>query len=497
MYVPMVVRGQVTGLLEVQSYRVNAYGAEDTALLGPVANQIGLAIENARLYQAEQERRHIAETLRQASTVLNSTLELDEVLGLMLQQLRQVIPYDSGSVQQLQGKRLEIVACQGFAKPDMVVGLVFPLDPKFPNYRVVTSKAVLAVEDIAQDYPHFKDEADTYESGRIGSWLGAPLMVKDEIIGMIAVDRAEVHPYTDEEGQLAMAFANQAAAAMENARLYEQARQEIAKRKRAEEALKEYSERLEEMVDERTIELRDAQEKLVRQERLAVLGQLAGGVAHELRNPLGAISNAAYFLNMVIEAPDPEVKEMLEIMEKEVRTSERIISSLLDFARPKPPIRRIVDVNEVVRETLSRTAVPDNVEVVSQLEEPLPTILADPDQLVQVFGNLMLNAIQAMTLPTTAGTPEGGRLVLKSQGRGDPAGRPQWVTVSITDTGAGIPKENLEKIFEPLFTTKAKGIGLGLALVKTLAEANGGSIEVQSEVGKGSIFTVKLPAREA
>ena len=323
-------------------------------------------------------------------------------------------------------------------------------------------------------------------------------MVKDEVIGMIAVDRAEVHPYTDEEGQLAMAFANQAAVAMENARLYDQARQEIAERKRAEEALKEYSERLEEMVDERTQELRDAQEKLMRQERLAVLGQLAGGVAHELRNPLGAISNAAYFLNMVTEEPEPEVKEMLEIMEKEVRTSERIISSLLDFAHPKPPIRRIVDVNEVVRETLSRAAVPDNIEVVRQLEEPLPVLLADPDQLVQVFGNIILNAVQAMTLPSAVGTPDGGRLVVRSgvSGRSDPAGRPEWVVVSFTDTGVGIPEENLDKIFEPLFSTKAKGIGFGLALVKTLVEANGGSIEVQSEVGKGSTFTVKLPARE-
>ncbi len=296
---------------------------------------------------------------------------------------------------------------------------------------------------------------------------------------------------------------------------YEGSLEDITERKRAEEALREYSERLEEMVEERTQELRDVQEKLVRSERLAVLGQLAGGVAHELRQPLAAISNAAYFLNMVIEAPEPEVKEMLEIMEKEVKTSERIISSLLDFARPKPPIRRIVDVNEVVRETLSRAAVPDNVEVVRQLEEPLPTVLADPDQLAQVFGNLILNGVQAMTLPSAVGIPNGGRLVVKTSagarlssaeasvkptavsGRGDPAGRPEWVAVSFTDMGMGIPEENLEKIFEPLFTTKAKGVGLGLPLAKTLVEGHGGSIEVESEVGKGSIFTVKLPAREA
>jgi len=296
---------------------------------------------------------------------------------------------------------------------------------------------------------------------------------------------------------------------------YEGSLEDITARKRAEEALREYSQRLEEMVEQRTQELRDVQEKLMRQERLAVLGQLAGAMAEELRQPLGTISNAAYFLNMVIEAPEPEVKEMLEIMEKEVKTSERIISSLLDFARPQPPIRRIVDVNEVVRETLSCAAVPDNVEVVSQLEEPLPTVLADPDQLAQVFGNLILNGVQAMTLPTAVGTPEGGRLVVKTSagarlssaeasvkptgvsGRGDPPGRPEWVAVSFTDTGMGISEENMGKLFEPLFTTKPKGSGLGLPLAKTLVEGHGGSIEVESEVGKGSSFTVKLPAREA
>ena len=255
---------------------------------------------------------------------------------------------------------------------------------------------------------------------------------------------------------------------------------DITERKRAEEELKEYSERLEEMVEERTQELREAQEELLRKEKLAVLGQLAGGVGHELRNPLGAIKNAAYFLNMVLEEPDPEVKETLEILDKEVGTSERIISSLLDFARPKPPIRRKVDVNDVVQDALSRTTVPENVEVVSQLDEALPTILADPDQLAQVFGNLILNGAQAM--------PEGGQLVVKSEVLSR-----EWVAVSITDSGVGIPEENLEKIFEPLFTTKAKGIGLGLALVKTLVEGHGGRIEVRSEVGKGSTFTVRLP----
>ena len=254
----------------------------------------------------------------------------------------------------------------------------------------------------------------------------------------------------------------------------------ITDRKRAEEALKAYSERLEEMVEMRTKELREAQDQLVRQEKLAVLGQLADSVGHDLRNPLASIKNAAYFLNMAIEDPEPQVNEALSIIEKEVETSKRIISSLIDFAHPKPPTLDNVDINEVVQEALSRVSVPENVEVVSELIETLPTILADPNQLGQVFRNLILNAVQAMR--------EGGRFVVKSE-----VLAPEWVTVSFIDTGEGIRNENIEKVFEPLFTTKAKCIGLGLALSKMLVEAHGGTIDVQSELGKGSTLAVRLP----
>jgi diguanylate cyclase (GGDEF)-like protein/PAS domain S-box-containing protein len=224
---PIVVHGEVIGFLNVDSSTPDFFTPAHAEALRAFADHAAAAIENARLYQAEQERRHIAETLRQASTVLSSTLELNEVLELILQQLRQVIPYDSASIQQLQDGLMEIVTCQGFEESDKVVGLVFPLDPKFPNYRVITTKAPLAIEDVVEDYPHFKNEADAYDSGRIRSWLGVPLMVKDRVIGMIAVDRVEVRPYTAEEAQLAMTFANQAAVAMENASLYERAERSL------------------------------------------------------------------------------------------------------------------------------------------------------------------------------------------------------------------------------------------------------------------------------
>jgi PAS domain S-box-containing protein len=285
---------------------------------------------------------------------------------------------------------------------------------------------------------------------------------------------------------------------------------DITERVRAEEALREHSERLEEMVEERTRELREAQERLLRREKLAALGQLAGGVAHELRTPLGAIKNAAYYLNLTLsegtlgEAPDPGVKEALEILDKEVGTSERIIRSLLDFARTRTPARQEASINDLVREALSRIPVPESVRVLRQLDESLPAILADPDQLSQVFGNLILNAVQAM--------PDGGCVTISTEliepdlicnpqsatlAPALRAGASAGVRIQVSDTGAGIPKENREKLFEPLFTTKPKGIGLGLALVKTLVEGHGGSMEVASEVGKGSTFTVRLPLAEA
>jgi signal transduction histidine kinase len=133
--------------------------------------------------------------------------------------------------------------------------------------------------------------------------------------------------------------------------------------------------------------------------------------------------------------------------------------------------------------------VPENVEVVSQLDETLPIILADPDQLGQVFENIILNAIQAM--------PEGGQLVVKTSEVSEKLPKSEWVAISFADTGMGISQENLNKLFEPLFTTKAKGVGLGLAVVKSLVDGHGGTIEIQSKVGKGSTFTVRLPTKEA
>ena len=255
--------------------------------------------------------------------------------------------------------------------------------------------------------------------------------------------------------------------------------------------LRELHDGLEIQVQERTRELRDAQEQLVRREKLAVLGQMAGGVSHELRNPLGLISNAVYYLEMVNPDADDTTKEYLHMISSEVHNADKIISDLLDFGRTRPAEREEIAVSALVDRALERRPPPEGVQVTTQIGDDLPPAYVDPHQIELVLGNLVTNAYQAM--------PDGGQLTISAR-RGDPRGRPAGdrpdVSISITDTGCGISPENMEKLFEPLFTTKARGIGLGLAVSRNLAQANGGTIEVESTEGEGSTFTVILPTDE-
>jgi signal transduction histidine kinase len=205
-------------------------------------------------------------------------------------------------------------------------------------------------------------------------------------------------------------------------------------------------------------------------------------VGHELRNPLGVISNAVYYLKMVMPEADESIKEYLETISEEVNRSTGIVSDLLDFSRVKSVEREEVTVSGLVSEVLEKQPALENVKVATTIPSDLPPVFIDHRQIGQVLDNLFTNACQAM--------PEGGKLSIQAKAKKDK------VHVSVMDTGSGISKENLEKVFEPLFTTKTRGIGLGLAVSKNLMEANGGSIEVESEEGKGSIFTVIIPTKK-
>ena len=223
------------------------------------------------------------------------------------------------------------------------------------------------------------------------------------------------------------------------------------------------------------------QEALLKSERLAAIGQLASAVGHEIRNPLGVIKNSAYFLNMMLkDVADEKVVKHLKILEKEVNSANLIISDLLDFARKKPLTLVKTDLNETVKNTLSKITVPENIKVEVKLGE-ISKMLLDEERVQRVCHNLILNAVQAM--------PEGGKLAIQTTKQDDSA------KLIVRDTGVGIPKEIVPRLFTPLFSTKAKGIGLGLVICKQIVEGHDGNITVDSRVGEGSTFTVKLPIR--
>lgn len=224
-------------------------------------------------------------------------------------------------------------------------------------------------------------------------------------------------------------------------------------------------------------------DRLMQVERLAALGRVAGGVAHELRNPLNVMRTSVYFLRNAKNVSPEKIAEHLERIERQVALSDSVITALSEFAKLSLPNLQPMSVIECVKKSASLDLCPENVELVLQLPDDLPCALADDKQLAIVFDNLIRNACEAM--------PTGGRLTLAARHVQD------RVEVSVTDTGCGIAPEELPHIREPFRSTKPRGIGLGLALSQSILEKNRSTLNVISEVGKGSTFTVMLLAEKS
>jgi len=225
------------------------------------------------------------------------------------------------------------------------------------------------------------------------------------------------------------------------------------------------------------------EEHLMRSEKLASIGRLAAGVAHEINNPLTGILTFSHLLLKKKSQDDPE-REKLETIAQEATRCRSIVKGLLDFARQTAPEKKFADLNEVITYLLSLVeghASFHNIKIIRELASPLPEVKVDVNQIQQVFMNIIINAQEAM--------PEGGNLTIKSSVTDD-----GFIEVKFTDTGCGIPEENIDKLFDPFFTTKKdKGTGLGLAVSYGIIEAHQGNIEIQSQVGKGTTVTVRLP----
>jgi PAS domain S-box-containing protein len=243
--------------------------------------------------------------------------------------------------------------------------------------------------------------------------------------------------------------------------------------------LEEYSSQMEQLAKERAEKLKDA-------ERLAAIGATAGMVGHDIRNPLQAIAGDMYLiasdLASVPEGEEKEsMKESVKDIAKNVEYINKIVQDLQDYAKPLKPTAQETDLAELCDETLSKNEVPDNIEASYKAEETAKKIVADPTLLKRILSNLTNNAVQAM--------PDGGKLEIKAYKDADD------FVITVHDTGIGIPEEVKPHIFTPLFTTKSKGQGFGLAVVKRMTEALGGTVTFESKEGTGTTFTVRIPQK--
>ncbi len=458
--VPIMVRDKAYGNLYVtEKQGAEEFSEADEAVARMLASQAGIAIENALAFEALgrtqrdlEERERVAshavaqlQALVQASLAVTTELSLERVLQKIAEVARGVLQarYAALGVINESGTGLSQFVTAGI--DEATKARIGPL----PTGRgllgqLITERKPLRIRVLAT---HPQSAGFPANHPPMGSFLGVPIMVRDKAYGNLYVtEKQGAEEFSEADEAVARMLASQAGIAIENAHAFEA--------------------------------LQRAQEELVRTERLAALGQLAGGVGHELRNPLGVIKNAVYFLDMVLPAEE-KVRKHFGIIEREIATATRIVGDLLDYARVREPVREPVDLSALMREALDRVTIPPTVRVETALDGGLARVLADPIQIGQIVNNLLTNALQAM--------PDGGLLTVSSGREAD------HVVLAVEDTGVGIAPENMSRIFQPLFTTKARGIGLGLALAANLAAAHGGGIAVRSTPGQGSRFTLRLP----
>ncbi len=272
---------------------------------------------------------------------------------------------------------------------------------------------------------------------------------------------------------------------------------EVNQHKKAEEELIKYRENLEELVIERTQELEKVQDELVRKEKFTVIGRVSGSIAHDIRYPLATIKNSSYFLNMTLKDSDEKTKKHLKLIDSEVNHANEIISSLIRLSETKVPEKSRINTNEYIKEFFSKFSLPEHVKLAVDLDSECPGIMIDSIQLRQVFVNIISNAIRVMpeegTLTVKTRFIQGEELRVENKIGESSKIKGGFVEISFADTGSGIKRDNLDKIFEPFFSTRSKGMGLGLSIVKDIIVSNDGVITAESKEGKGCTFVMKFP----
>ncbi len=448
------------------SLLVNALAAMIIALsFQPLRNRIRRIVD--KLFFKDKYDYH--KTLKDLSGAVTSILLLDRLLNLIVNKVTEIMHIDRGFLMlwDKQAEEFRVKVGKGLRKK------VFnKISFKRDNYLVEwleREKRIFSREEIeifrsrkefsgmdSKGQKEFKETLDKLKEA--GAMLCIPLMVKGRLIGVFSLDnKMSGDMFTSQDLELLSTVANQAATAIENAKLYE--------------------------------EMREMEKSLHRADKLTALGTLASSIAHEIRNPLVSIKTFTQLAPRKFNSRD-FLDKFQTIVPEELERMETILNQLLSFGRSSQPEFHPINVEEVIDSILSlmnTELAQSNIEVIKLYGNDIPQIVADGEQLKQVFMNIVLNAIQAM--------PEGGdlKIITGLQQEFVDSDTSVFVAIKFEDTGCGIPQENLNDLFNPFFTTKNGGSGLGLSISHRIIKEHNGHIDVESTAGKGTTFTVKLP----
>jgi signal transduction histidine kinase len=492
---PLLRGKNLLGVLDIRSKQVAAFRLDDLPVLQSLADQVAVAIQNASLYQSEKARRQLAETLYRAGLELSRTLDLREVLDLILEHLAETVSYDRAAVMLQNKGELEFVAARGFPDDSQALKLRVALKEDDVFQQIYHSRQPLVIPDVLQrpDWQHVENLPQAR------AWLGVPLTRFDQVIGMLSITRQAPNAFSNDEVKLATTFANQAAFALENARLYDK--------------IIRFTQQLEDMIRERTVAYQEAYDQLERLDRTK--SEFIQIAAHELRTPLTVLRG---YSKMLLN--DPVIKEnayCLELVDGihtgAVRLQE-IVTSMLDITKidqrilelyPEP--LHISSVLQVVVPAFAEALAERKQTLVIEDMSQLPSIMADPDAIQKVFYHLIINAIKY--------TPDGGKITISGrclEGLLNTSSLSLEIVVS--DTGIGIDPHYHDLIFTKFYQTgelalhstgrtsfKGAGPGLGLSIARGIVEAHKGRIWVESPgynegTCPGSQFHLVLPLRQ-
>ncbi|HET7376729.1 MAG TPA: ATP-binding protein, partial [Anaerolineae bacterium] len=450
--VPLRSRNNILGTLVVAGSNIHTDEAID--LLATIGSQIGAAVERARLYADAQHRSEDLAVLNEITRAVTSSLDLDQVLKTSLHGIRQILHVQAGSlilVEPDSGEwqfRNTLNTLEAYLRTE--AGIV---------QRVIDLHEPLILNEVPLESKlHGGGSSDAGRSTTLvlRNILAVPLIVKSRAVGAIVVINKLEGPFSSEDLEMLQFLAAAVAIAAENARLYGE--------------LADFAG-----------ELERSQAQLVQAEKLAATGRLAASIAHEINNPLQAIHNC---LHLAINRPLSEEKKQhyLILAQEECERLITLVQRTLEFYRPSKGRSVPTHVNALIENVLalsSKQVEQAAITVHKNFMSDLPEIAAVPDQLTQVLLNLVINAIEAM--------PAGGDLTITT------AATDSWLRVDIRDSGPGVNPDDLAKIFEPFYTTKTTGTGLGLSVSYGIIQRHGGRIEVSGGQAEGATFTVWLP----